>query len=147
MHISFIELNKRCTCRHIHKQNMEALGIKSGTEPERRVLCRAESPMTRHQERNEATGVSLQHQAKHRHGMGKELKCDHWMLDAANCSFLGTIMVLGFCLEVLILQSIDGNILGSKISFCLGFTSKYWGCEQVRAMEKNTEMTSELRTH
>lgn len=46
--------------------------IKSGTEPERRVLCRAESPMTRHQERNEATDVSLQHQAKHRLRNGKE---------------------------------------------------------------------------
>lgn len=52
-------------------------------------------------------------------------------------------MVLGFVFRVLILQRYRRKYLGGKISFCLEFTSKYWGCEQVRAMEKNTEMTSE----
>lgn len=75
--------------------------IKSGTEPERRVLCRAESPMTRHQERKEATDVSLQHQAKHRHGMGKSQKYEHWMLDAANLFLFRHNNGTGFCLQSL----------------------------------------------
>lgn len=57
--------------------------------------------MTRHQERNQATDVSLQHEAKHRHRMGKSQKYEHWMLDAANLFPFRHNNGTGFCFQSL----------------------------------------------
>ena len=120
------------------------MGIKSGTEPERRVFCRAASLpwlAIRREKRPQTWAFSTRQSIDTEWERVRNMSTGCLM--QLTCSFLGTIMVLGFVCRVLILQRYRWKYLGGKISFCLGFASKYWGCEQVRAMEKNTEMTSE----